>query len=173
MRIDIEIPINFYITKGQLKDSQALAGILNKDAAKPMFQRYLIKGTKTRGGRKLKASPGLGRFTGRFKTKKSNQTLGEVAKYLNKKYEWIEQAFKSENQKELDGVLDFLVAHLHKEPDAGRRYLNGLVAMIRNPITRKEFGSNKLSTIAAKGFDFPMKNVGVFTKNIRSMFFKG
>jgi hypothetical protein len=145
-----------------------------KQKAKGLFGKYQFEvGVLKDGPHKMAKdkSFGLKDFAG-VKARKigrgSNQTISEVSK-ANR----LRSATKNyltapfQNKKNSD-ILKFSKEFFRLCFGHGelRRVVNYLQAIVRNPILRKDYGSNKAKTIAIKGFNHPMIDTGQLFKAI-------
>lgn len=104
----------------------------------------------------------------------SSTTIDTVAGSLDKQFGWLERAGKATlKDKDLNRAIDLMIQSIGEpKGNYAKRYLNALIAWIRNPILLKKFGSNSPETIERKGFDRPMVDTLTFFKSIKSRFVK-
>ncbi|MDR3112931.1 MAG: hypothetical protein LBU09_00965 [Endomicrobium sp.] len=109
----------------------------------------------------------------RYRRKASKKSIGEVASYLDERYDWTGKAENNENNADLNEVVKCF-CDLFGKDDEGlkRRYLNACRTLVRNPIVRKELGNNALSTIKQKGFDRSGIDTGKTINSIQARFVK-
>lgn len=100
-----------------------------------------------------------GQFTSKY--------LHEVAEYLDDKYGIFTNARfdKKVSDKLVSLITEYLDGDFRK---AEREISNLLSSDLKKKILNKEYGSNKPSTIAKKGFDLPMFETGQFSENIQA-----
>jgi hypothetical protein len=126
-----------------------------------------------RGKKGLAGSDVLTSFAGDFARKKSrtsSKKISDVAKSMSKQIggDYLRDPFvKSKNNRDLLRFLkDFFQFRFGKS--TLRRLENSLQAVVRNPILRKEYGSNSELTQAIKGFDRFGIDTGQWFKAIRA-----
>lgn len=107
----------------------------------------------------------------RLGRKMDNSTSGQVASDLQQKYQWLDRPFiDSKNQsKETIAFANYFLSCIAKgEKTASmlRRISNLVQAIVRNPITRGEYGSNSARWAKIKGFNRLMIDTGQFFKSI-------
>ena len=136
-------------------------------------EMYDKKANKPKG---KKAGTHYSRLAGglvRYRRKNSKATIGQVEGWLDDRYGWLQKVIDEDNENEADlkEVIKRLSSLFGKDDESlKKRYLNACRALVRNPILRKEFGSNAPSTIKQKGFDHPMRDTGKFFKAINAQF---
>lgn len=141
-----------------------------KDKAKGMFGKYEFEvGVLKNGPHKnaLPKSRGLKSFAGgpaRRVSSKSGPTLEQVSKWNRKKTDYLRAPFKKRSSDIIRFSQEFFrLVFGRSEP---KRAVNLLQAIVRNPILRGDYGSNKTSTIRKKGFDRYMIDTAQLFKNI-------
>lgn len=100
---------------------------------------------------------------------KTSGTLVDVAIDLDKRFKWLRKPFASQNNKEVVQVVNDIVKSMNGRADK-QRVLNGMQAIIRNPILRGEYGQNSQKTAQEKGFNKLLMATGQFFKNIKARF---
>lgn len=124
--------------------------------------------------RKRKKDAGTKALAGRQANKVGKQgdlTLGELAVFLDLQYGVFSDAAKNFNNRDLNLVTQQLIqafAQAEITEQNRRRIENAAIALVRNPITRKDFGDNRESTKKAKGFNWPVVDTGTFFNNIKA-----
>jgi hypothetical protein len=109
----------------------------------------------------------------RYRGKNAKATIGEIAGWLDERYDWTGKAVDNENNADLNNVAGRLgKLFIHDTEGARKRYLNACIAFVSNPILRRELGSNAASTIKQKGFDHAGMDTGKFFKSINAAFVK-
>lgn len=103
--------------------------------------------------------------------KKSTVTNVQVAEKLDKQYKWLASPFLNPNNKEVVDVVNEIVADMNQQGDK-QRILNGMRAVVRNPILRGEYGKNSAKWAAVKGFNDLLMMTGQFFKAIEARFKK-
>lgn len=127
----------------------------------------------------LKNEPKKLPLYGQFKTyagirllrdsKNTSGTLVDVAIDLDNRFKWLRKPFASQNNKEVVQVVNDIVKSMNGRADK-QRVLNGMQAIIRNPILRGEYGQNSQKTAKEKGFNKLLMATGQFFKNIKARF---
>lgn len=96
-------------------------------------------------------------------------SLAEVARYNDNRFKWLKKPFKlAQNKDVLEVVKELSGQVFGKKAVNNKRLENAVQAVIRNPILRGDYGSNKASTIKAKGFDKLGIDTAQFFKNIKA-----
>lgn len=96
-------------------------------------------------------------------------TNAEVAEYLDNRYKWLRKPFLLASNKEIVDVVNFIVQTMNGKGDK-QRILNGMQAVVRNPILRGEYGRNERKWAKKKGFDDALLMTGQFFKAIKARF---
>ncbi len=97
---------------------------------------------------------------------------GEVAADLEKRYRWLSNPFiksASNQTKDTINFTDYFLRSIVKGDRSAsslRRIANLLQAIVRNPITRGEYGSNSSEYAKIKGFNRLLFDTGQFFKSI-------
>jgi hypothetical protein len=103
------------------------------------------------------------------KRRKSKTDLSDVLEYLNKDFELFAIALRTAPQRQIDQLTEYLLkASLDNR--SKKRLENLVIAILREPILAKSLGSNKKSTIKAKGFNRVGVNTGNLFKEINAEF---
>lgn len=105
---------------------------------------------------------------------KVDGSMQEIAGELEKKFSWLSKPFRdgNEKQKEIQTFAKTFIAEIQKKSPNDNRIKNLVQAIVRNPILRGDYGSNKKFTIEKKGFDRKMIDTGQFFNSIKSMVIK-
>lgn len=142
------------IIQVELDKYQVELGILKNEPKKlPLYGQF-----KTYAGQKLLRD-----------SKKTSGTLADVAIDLDNRYKWLRKPFTSPNNKDVTKVVNDIVKSIQGQGDK-QRVLNGMQAVIRNPILRGEYGTNSPRTANKKGFDKLLMATGQFFKAIKARF---
>lgn len=142
------------IIQVELDKYQVELGILKNEPKKlPLYGQF-----KTYAGIKLLRD-----------SNKTSGTLVDVAIDLDKRFKWLRKPFVSPNNKEVAQVVNDIVKSMNGRADK-QRVLNGMQAIIRNPILRGEYGQNSQKTVQEKGFNKLLMATGQFFKNIKARF---
>jgi hypothetical protein len=127
---------------------------------------YQERGATTKTGRTVAGERvlGLKGFSG--------ATGKQRAQELDANYGIISTAFNRMSNEDVIDITEQIGKAISEDSDDAdrRRYLNGLQAIVRNPIMRKEYGSNSPVTVKIKGFDWVGVMTGQFFDNIRARF---
>ncbi len=128
-----------------------------------------------------------GKQASRVKTGKAGRTelkLSKLAEYMDARYGVFSKAESNFQNQDVVRVTNQLLALFNAENPSSemiRRIENAARALVRNPIMRKDFGSNAMATIKGgvgynghnvqgKGFDWPMVDTGTFFNSIRALY---
>lgn len=116
---------------------------------------------------------GLKNFQGgkAMKIKKRDKAfpMYQLADFLDYNYGFISNAAENPNNKDLVVVMNELKKIFDGNVNP-RRIENGAIALVRNQILRKDFGSNKESTKDNKGFDMPLVRTGALFNSIKASY---
>lgn len=107
----------------------------------------------------------------RLGRKNDTSMSADVATELQQKYHWLDRPFRasSAQSKETIAFANYFLSAIakgEKKPDTLRRIANLVQAIVRNPITRGEYGSNSQFWAKVKGFNRLMFDTGQFFKSI-------
>lgn len=176
--IDLDIDIDWSDLDADAKKFNRMeieVGVLNKSATARVADRDAG----------LKTLPGTGKQASKIKrggAGKSELRLTELAKILDNRYGVFSESEKHFTNQDVVRVTNQLVDVFEKgamTETMQRRIENACIALVRNPIMRKDFGANASSTIGGgigyngykvegKGFDWPMVDTGFFFQNIKA-----
>ncbi|MFV0448070.1 MAG: hypothetical protein ACK5MF_06365 [Vibrio sp.] len=115
---------------------------------------------------------------------KSTLKLTKLAEYMDTRYGVFTKAESHFLNQDVVRVTNELIKVFgvdHPSPQMIRRIESGARALIRNPIMRKDYGSNSTATIKGgigynghqvqgKGFDWPMVDTGTFFNSIKAQY---
>ncbi|MGD1455301.1 hypothetical protein [Vibrio harveyi] len=115
---------------------------------------------------------------------RTNLKMTKLAEYLDERYRVFSDAEKNFKNQDVVRVTNELVKMLNSDqvsPELIRRIESAARALIRNPIMRKDFGSNSQKTVKGgvgynghkvegKGFDWPMVDTGSFFNSIKAIY---
>lgn len=94
-------------------------------------------------------------------------TLYSVARDLDKAFKWLRRPFTSRKNADVLNVMNSIIADLNGKPNK-QRIINGIQAIVRNPILRGDYGKNSPKTAKKKGFNKLMMATGQFFRNIKA-----
>jgi hypothetical protein len=122
-------------------------------------------------------SKGLKSFHGLQARKVTNLIDGatqEIGGELEDQYKWLREPFAdgNEKQKEIQDFAKNYIAEIQKDKKNENRLVNLVQAIVRNPILRRDYGSNSEKTQKIKGFDSPMIDTGQFFNSIKARVIK-
>lgn len=144
------------IIQVQLDKYQVELGILKNEPKKlPIYGQF-----KTYAGQQLLRAG-----------KQTKGTLVDVAVDLDNRYKWLRRPFIEEKNKEVAQVVNDIVKAMNGKADR-QRVLNGMQAIIRNPILRGDYGRNSPKTAQEKGFNKLLMATGQFFKAIKARYLK-
>lgn len=121
---------------------------------------------------------GLRSFAGTSARKRSRRPDGNsqaIGAKLQGFYGWLSHPFRdgNEKQKELQLFAQRYLAEVQKDGQVNVKRLENLVqAIVRNPILRQDYGSNKPSTAKIKGFDHLMIDTAQFFNSVKARLLK-
>lgn len=99
-----------------------------------------------------------------------NVTLREVFAKWNLRYQLLLAPLRAAGNKDVEEVIGRMVADLGTLGRLKQQFLNAVQALIRNPITRGEYGRNSKAWAKAKGFNRLLINTGAMFKAIKARF---
>lgn len=100
---------------------------------------------------------------------KVDGTLKGVAKEMDEAYKWLRRPWEISKNKDLIGIIHYIVEDINGRENK-QRILNGIQAVVRNPILRGDYGKNSRKRAKEKGFNKLMMATGQFFKNIKARF---
>lgn len=101
-------------------------------------------------------------------------TLTQVAEWLDKSplwLRWLSRPFMSSKNDDVLRVVSDIAKLMNKSTIVDsdkRRLINGIQAIVRNPILRKDYRANRLITQRRKGFNHMMVMTGQFFNAIKA-----
>lgn len=104
--------------------------------------------------------------TNRALSKVSNS---EILRNLDNKNKILSSPFVSKQTKQIN---DILVAIAKSQNPNQQSLINGVVALVKEPILNKRYGNNIIATIKKKGFNFKFVDTGQLIKNIQARIIK-
>lgn len=123
-----------------------------------------------RGERGQKGQDVLTKYAGttvrKASRKNSDMTLSEISVMNRARYNYLVEPFRNMSP-ELKKLLEEFMGLLFGKTKE-RRLENTLQAIVRNPILKKEYGSNSRLTQTIKGFDHVMVDTAQFFKGIKA-----
>lgn len=165
MKIYLNRPIDKTL-KGKIEGYKFEVGILKNG---PHFKAE----DKSKGFSSLAGKPI------RKKTSEEDGTLDRVGWKIRNlmKIDYLREPFRNPSNKDILKMLStfFRYAFTDNRSNIELRLRNLIQAIVRNPITRKEYGINKFKTIRVKGFSWKLVDTGQFfeaiTANVRRVRF--
>lgn len=128
----------------------------------------------------LEDEPKRQAIAGRFKTyagqqlavtgKATKESLVDVAERLDKQFHWLERPFRIPQNQDVQQVVVDIAESINMNHTGKRRVLNGVQAIIRNPILANYYGGNSARTVKIKGFDKLLMWTGQFFQNIKARY---
>lgn len=97
-------------------------------------------------------------------------SLRDLMAKFNTSYNILLAPWRNPNNKEVAQVVDDIAKDLNHKGRWLARIKAGVQAVIRNPIKRKEYGSNTQATQKRKGFDWLFVQTGKLFENIKVEF---
>ena len=101
---------------------------------------------------------------------RTNETLVDVARRLDQRFKWLERPWRLPENQAVQQVVNDIVESINMNHVGKRRVLNGIQAVVRNPILANYYGGNSEKTIRIKGFDKLLMWTGQFLKNIKARY---
>lgn len=103
--------------------------------------------------------------------KKRDKTLPlwQLADFLDYHYGFISKAAMNPNNADLVLVMNELKRIFDGNVNP-KRIENAAIALVRNQILRRDFGSNAESTQSQKGFDMPLVRTGAMFSSIKAIY---
>ncbi|CAH9011604.1 putative neck protein [Vibrio phage 236O40-1] len=165
LEIEINLGDDFLEANVKAFESQRVrVGVLDE------FQMAAIPAkVESRG---LKTLRGTGEKARKIKTRSKTLSLRQLAVYLDARYGVFTDAINNANNLDLNQVTQEMIKAFTGGDVEKRRIENAAIALIRNPIMRKDFGSNMRETSRAKTFDWPMVDTGTFFLNIKAEYLR-
>lgn len=161
MEIEINLGEDFLEANVKAFESQRVrVGVLDH------FQMSAIPADVESGG--LKNLRGTGEKARKIRTRSKTLSLRQLAVYLDAQYGVFSDAVNNANNLDLNKVTQEMIKAFSGGQVEKRRIENAAIAMIRNPIMRKDFGSNMRATSRVKTFDWPMIDTGTFFLSIQA-----
>lgn len=102
--------------------------------------------------------------------KTTDESLTDVAKRLDQRFHWLERPFRLPENQDVQQVVSDIAQSINMNHAGKRRVLNGVQAVIRNPILGNYYGGNSAKAIQVKGFDKLLMWTGQFFQNIRARY---
>lgn len=143
------------IIQVELDRYQIEVGILQD---KPTYQAIPNKFT-TYAGQQLAV-------TGR----KIRGSLVAIAEDLDKRFHWLERPWRLEKNQDVQRVVSDIIDSINMNNQGKQRVLNGVQAVVRNPILGNYYGNNSARWAKIKGFNKLLMYTGQFFKNIRARY---
>lgn len=114
---------------------------------------------KTYAGQRLAA-------TGR----RAHGSLADIAQKLDRRFHWLERPWRIEQNQDVIQVVDDIVQSINMNHAGKQRVLNGVQAVIRNPILGNYYGRNSAKWASIKGFNKLLMYTGQFFQNIKAKY---
>lgn len=102
--------------------------------------------------------------------KNSDVMLTELARDLDKKYHWLERPWRNPKNQAVQEVVNDIAKSMNMNNSNKQRVLNGVQAVVRNPILGDYYGRNTAKTARIKGFNKLLMSTGTFFQNIRARY---
>jgi hypothetical protein len=167
--IKVKIKLNLDALEKDISEFESRVvrvGVLDdfEQARKPDLRKFGEKKPRTKALREATGKRAL-----RIR-KKSNLKMKSLAKILDAEYGVFSKASLKYSQMDLIRVIDELSDTFGNQvnPTQQRRIENACIALVRNPIMRREFKSNSANWEKTKGFDWTMVSTGSFLQSIEA-----
>lgn len=165
LEIEINLGDDFLEANVKAFESQRVrVGVLDE------FQMAAIPAKEKDRG--LKTLRGTGEKARKIRTRSKTLSLRQLAVYLDSQYGVFTNAISNANNLDLNQVTQEMIKAFTGGDVEKRRIENAAIALIRNPIMRKDFGSNNRRTSRVKTFDWPMVDTGTFFLNIKAEYLR-
>ena len=105
--------------------------------------------------------------TVRRRSSKPEGSVSNIASKLQGFSGWLSEPFQEKSNELLDFAKTY-IAEVQKKQANENRLRNLVQAIVRNPILRRDYGSNKPQTAKSKGFDHLMVDTGQFFKSVKA-----
>lgn len=102
--------------------------------------------------------------------KKTGRGLAEVAQDLDRRFHWLERPWRIEANQAVQEVVNDIARSCNADHMNKQRVLNGVQAVVRNPIMRGDYGRNSNKTAQEKGFDKLLIWTSQFFQNIKARY---
>lgn len=103
-------------------------------------------------------------------SRKVSGTLVDIAHRLNQRFHWLERPWRLEENQDVQQVVNDIVDSINMNHSGKQRVLNGMQAIIRNPILGDYYGKNSARWAKIKGFNKLLMYTGQFFQNIRARY---
>lgn len=128
----------------------------------------------------LQDKPTYAPIPGRFKNyagqrlaatgRRATGSLVDVAQELDRRFHWLERPWRIEQNQDVVQVVNDIVESINKDHTGKQRVLNGMQAIIRNPILGDYYGRNSAKWASIKGFNKLLMYTGQFFQNIKAKY---
>lgn len=100
----------------------------------------------------------------------TGESLADVARQLDRRFHWLERPWRIEQNQDVIQVVDDIIDSINKDHAGKQRVLNGVQAVIRNPILGNYYGRNSAKWASIKGFNKLLMYTGQFFQNIKAKY---
>ena len=102
--------------------------------------------------------------------RKISGSLVDIAHQLNKRFHWLERPWRLEENQYVQQVVNDIIESINMNNSGKQRVLNGMQAIIRNPILGDYYGKNSARWAKIKGFNKLLMYTGQFFQNIKARY---
>ena len=102
--------------------------------------------------------------------RKISGSLVDIAHQLNKRFHWLERPWRLEENQDVQQVVNDIIESINMNNSGKQRVLNGMQAIIRNPILGDYYGKNSARWAKIKGFNKLLMYTGQFFQNIKARY---
>ena len=102
--------------------------------------------------------------------RKITGSLTDVARQLDKRFHWLERPWRIEQNQDVIQVVNDIIESINMNHTGKQRVLNGVQAVIRNPILGDYYGRNSARWASKKGFNKLLMYTGQFFQNIKAKY---
>ena len=157
----IKVKLNESFLDKEVKEFEAqrvTVGVLDKS------KYAAIAKPKSAGLKSMKGIP-----ASYIKRRDKSFPMWQLADFLDYHYGFISKAAINPNNADLVLVMNELKKIFDGKVNP-KRIENAAIALVRNQILRKDFGSNAESTEKQKGFDMPLVRTGALFSSIKAIY---
>lgn len=157
----IKVKLNESFLDKEVKEFEAqrvTVGVLDKS------KYAAIAKPKSAGLKSMKGIP-----ASYIKKRDKSFPMWQLADFLDYHYGFISKAAINPNNADLVLVMNELKRIFDGKVNP-KRIENAAIALVRNQILRKDFGSNAESTEKQKGFDMPLVRTGAMFSSIKAIY---
>lgn len=96
--------------------------------------------------------------------------MASLAESLDKRFHWLEEPFRIPENQDVQQVVSDIAESINMDHTGKQRVLNGMQAIIRNPILGDYYGGNSMRWAKIKGFNKLLMFTGQFFQHIKARY---